>query len=319
VSKLRFRFAWAFCLVTLLFIACGMEDKLPVRIAGNDWPSSQLLYQGDYLLHTAVDGGKPAEYALAMLGSTSSVMRMMRNDLVDVGIMSLDQAIAFQIDTGLELCIAQVLDYSNGADALVVRPGTDLKKGGKTINLGLNGTILSKYMLNRADDNQILDKGNIHIIFADNNIAELYFNGKIDAAITSEPQLSRLVSLGAAVVFSSADIPGEIVDVVVSKKSVSQNRTQVLNLLRDRVWAEGLLYLNTKKTDERSKINFHPNALDVAYVDNLKGIKLLTGEQSQKILKNNLNGTVDNIFSHLVEMEEYSVNQRPQLRACSSH
>ncbi|WP_461516899.1 type 2 periplasmic-binding domain-containing protein [Porticoccus sp.] len=244
---------------------------------------------------------------------------MMRNDLVDVGFMSLDQAIAFQIDTGLELCIAQVLDYSNGADALIVRPGTNLKEGGKTINLGLNGTILSKYMLNRAEDNQILDKGNINIIFAENNIAELYVNGKIDAAITSEPQLSRLVSLGAAVVFSSADIPGEVVDVVVSKTSVSQSRTKALSFLRDRVWVAGLLYLNTKKTDERSKSNFHPNAVDVAYVDNLSGIKLLTGEQSQKILKNSLNGIVDNIFSHLVEMEEYSINQSPQLRACSSH
>ncbi len=319
MSKLRFRFACVLCLVTLLFTACGMEHKSPVRIAGNDWPSSQLMYQGDYILHSAVSGDQSVEYVLAMLGSTSSVMRMMRNDLVDVGFMSLDQAIAFQIDTGLELCIAQVLDYSNGADALIVRPGTNLKEGGKTINLGLNGTILSKYMLNRAEDNQILDKGNINIIFAENNIAELYVNGKIDAAITSEPQLSRLVSLGAAVVFSSADIPGEVVDVVVSKTSVSQSRTKALSFLRDRVWVAGLLYLNTKKTDERSKSNFHPNAVDVAYVDNLSGIKLLTGEQSQKILKNSLNGIVDNIFSHLVEMEEYSINQSPQLRACSSH
>jgi NitT/TauT family transport system substrate-binding protein len=61
----------------------------------------------------------------------------------------------------------------------------------------------------------------VHLVEAPlGQLDQLYAAGEIDAAVTFEPMRSRLKAAGARVVFSSASLPNEILDVLVIRQEV---------------------------------------------------------------------------------------------------
>jgi NitT/TauT family transport system substrate-binding protein len=76
---------------------------------------------------------------------------------------------------------------------------------------------------------------------------EAYARDLIDAMVTFEPVRTRLISEGGNEVFSSREIPGEIVDVLVVHEDILNNKqhTQVKDLIN--AWFRALDYLTNKK------------------------------------------------------------------------
>ena len=107
-------------------------------------------------------------------------------------------------------------DFSNGADALLLRGSGkrihDLK--GKSVLLVENS--VSHYLLSRALQWALLDESDVTIInVSDTEIADAFLAGKGDAVITWNPILSEIRRKAeVSQVFSSNLIPGEILDPV---------------------------------------------------------------------------------------------------------
>ncbi|MEE4155280.1 MAG: putative urea ABC transporter substrate-binding protein [Erythrobacter sp.] len=107
-------------------------------------------------------------------------------------------------------------DYSNGNDGILVKGGADVAAlKGKPVNLV--ELSVSHYLLARALEKSGMKMADVRTInTADADIAGAFSAPDVTAAVAWNPQLTAMKQIrGANLVFSSADIPGEIVDLLV--------------------------------------------------------------------------------------------------------
>lgn len=110
-------------------------------------------------------------------------------------------------------------DESYGADGIIARNSistlADLK--GKTVGVAVNQT--THYLLQKALDKVGLSDKDLNLVnMSSSDAGASFITGNLDAAVTWEPYLSNAVTSGTGkILFSSADAPGVIVDVIVMR------------------------------------------------------------------------------------------------------
>ncbi|MEM7663592.1 MAG: putative urea ABC transporter substrate-binding protein [Pseudomonadota bacterium] len=107
-------------------------------------------------------------------------------------------------------------DYSNGNDGILLKGTDDLAAiEGQQVNLV--ELSVSHYLLARALDSLDMPLTSVNTVnTSDADIAGAFTSPELTAAVAWNPQLSSMKAIeGANLVFSSADIPGEIVDLLV--------------------------------------------------------------------------------------------------------
>jgi NitT/TauT family transport system substrate-binding protein len=116
-------------------------------------------------------------------------------------------------------------DYSNGNDGVLLKGSDDLKAiKGRSVNLV--ELSVSHYLLARALNSVGMSLTDVKTVnTADADIVGAFASPDVTAAVAWNPQLSTMKGLpGAHEVFSSADIPGEILDLlVVDTKTLKAN------------------------------------------------------------------------------------------------
>ncbi|MEM8550143.1 MAG: ABC transporter substrate-binding protein, partial [Verrucomicrobiota bacterium] len=98
---------------------------------------------------------------------------------------------------------------------------------------GFEVTALGSYFLNRAMSLGGLSPGDLNTINVEvDDHEKAYREGLIDVVVTFEPEATRLRELGAVEVFSSRQIPNEIVDLLVVRRSLlKQHEDRIRNLV----------------------------------------------------------------------------------------
>jgi NitT/TauT family transport system substrate-binding protein len=117
---------------------------------------------------------------------------------------------------GVDSTALIVGDFSNGNDGVVLKGAKDLRAiEGRKVNLV--ELSVSHYLLARALDSVGLAERDITVVnTGDADIVAAAAAPGVDAIVTWNPQLAEVRALpGAALVFDSADIPGEIIDLLV--------------------------------------------------------------------------------------------------------
>ncbi len=107
-------------------------------------------------------------------------------------------------------------DYSNGNDGLLLKGANQLSAvRGRQVNLV--ELSVSHYLLARALETAGLKMTDVKTVnTADADIAGAFTSGDVTAAVAWNPQLTTMRQVpGANAVFTSADIPGEILDLLV--------------------------------------------------------------------------------------------------------
>lgn len=116
-------------------------------------------------------------------------------------------------------------DYSNGNDGILIKGSSDLAAiKGRQVNLV--ELSVSHYLLARALESAGLAMTDVNTVnTADADIAGAFSSPDVNAAVAWNPQLTTMKQAPQAnLVFSSADIPGEIVDLlVVDTATISAN------------------------------------------------------------------------------------------------
>lgn len=107
-------------------------------------------------------------------------------------------------------------DYSNGNDGILLKNGSDLSGLGEN-EIYLVEFSVSHYLLARALENAGMPMTAVRTVnTSDADIASAFSSPEVGAAVAWNPQLMTMKEApGANLVFSSADIPGEIVDLLV--------------------------------------------------------------------------------------------------------
>lgn len=172
------------------------------------------------------------------------------------------QAMAASLDVsvsaageGVPMKFVWAFDSSYGADGLIVKNGKGIEKvadlKGKEVAFHKGSashfflsTILEKAGLTDADIKAVDMKAS--------EAASAFMAGKVDAAVTWEPHLTKATAAGEKVLSTTKDTPGLIADVLAVREELAQKDAATVQALVDAL-AEATEYMN-KNADESNKI-----------------------------------------------------------------
>lgn len=205
-------------------LGCEAPRPEPLRIGYIDWPGYEILYlaqQKSFLQQ------EKAPVLLKDFTSFSDLLKALQVGRLDGAAMSINEMLLSRL--GKDYRVVFVLDVSHGADGIVgqqpIRSFKELKR--KRIGVELKG--LGGYVLTRALQKAGMDASEITRINMTATIEaySAFMNKEVDAVVTFEPVLSRLIAEQRGnLLFTSREIPDEIINVLIFHVDALKNRRQ---------------------------------------------------------------------------------------------
>ncbi len=281
MKHLALYIVFAISLITTATLqGCSENKPNPLRVGTNIWPGYEPLF-----LARSLDYLKSDEVKLVEFVSASEVMRAFTNQSLDAAALTLDEALLL-LERGADITVLLVHDISNGADAILGKPQIKAMPSLTGKRIGVEGSALGAYILARALELHNLSLKEVEIIQLEVNEHEkAYKEDRIDAVVTFEPVKTNLLNAGANELFSSKEIPGEIVDVLVVCNCVlKQQKGNIQTLING--WFKALNYLHNSPGDAvqrmTARLKMTPdeifNSFNGLHFPNRKeNIRLITG------------------------------------------
>jgi len=251
-----------------------------MRLGTNVWPGYEPLYLARSLGYIKND-----EVQLVEFISSSEVMRAFTNQSLDAASLTLYEALLL-LERGVDISIILVHDISNGADAILGKPEINNMQSIAGKRIGVEGSAVGAYTLTRALEQHDLSLEDIQIVQLEANEHEkAYKEGRIDVVVTFEPVRTNLLKSGANELFSSKEIPGEIVDVlVVCNCILTQQKENIKKLING--WFKSLDYIHKSHEDAAqrmtARLKLAPKDIihsfnSLHFPDREENIRLITG------------------------------------------
>lgn len=261
----------------LALAACSGPPELPLRVGLNPW----LGY--DPLVLARERGlTDPAELRIVELESSSESARQLRNGLLDAAGLTLPEAIELA-SSGVDIKVVAILSLSKGADAVVAKPGFANAAALKGARIGMENSALADVMLQRLLEAGGLQRDAVSLFrlpLVEHEVA--LTRGRVDAVITFEPVLSSLVAAGYHVLLDSANMPGEVVDVLVIRgDALGARPAQVRALLR--AFEDGRLALLAQPQEAAQMLAAGTDLDTASYLRALDQVRLLALEDSVEL------------------------------------
>lgn len=276
-----FRFAFFAlipCLVTIL-VSCLQSPAPPLRVGTNVWPGYEPLYLardlGYYQEHPSIQ--------IVNYPSATEAIRAYRNRDLEVVALTLDEALTLA-ETEPQLRVFLVADISQGADVILAKPSLQSLRDLKGKRVGVESTALGAYLLSRALEKAGMRLQDVRVIpLGASEHAAAYKQGQVDAVVTFEPTRSILLAAGARLLFDSTQIPGEIVDVLVTQQSILDNQQPMMKTL-GRAWFRSLDYLTQNPQEAARRIAPRQGVTPDQFLAALKLLKIPNLAENQAIL-----------------------------------
>jgi NitT/TauT family transport system substrate-binding protein len=253
-------------MLALLLGACSLTQAPPppLRIGANIWPGFAPLYAAaDRQLYGST------QVTMTTFSSLYDADRAFSQGRIDVLGTTLFDALRIA-DEGVALRVVLVIDYSNGADGVVASQGITSIPQLKGKRVAVEVGAINHFVLLSALDRAGLRESDVTLVnMSVEEAAKSLALGKIDAAALWEPLLSEQASAaGAQKLFTSAEIPGQIADVLVVRQDLAEQRPadvanlaigweQALQIWRTRPQeVEGVMAQSMNMTPDDLKANF---------------------------------------------------------------
>lgn len=264
-------------LLWVLFGCSGGEPQQPIRLGTNIWPGYEPLYLAQHL-----DLIKPSDVRLVEYPSASEVIRAFRNRSLEAAALTLDEALLLQQD-GIPVSVILVTDISDGGDVIMAREAIADMAALKGKRVAVESSALGAYVISRALEIHNLKLAEIKIKHLEVSAHEAaYRNGEIDAAVTFEPVRTQLIKQGAHEIFTSREMPGEIVDVVVVHNSLLEQPQRLKNLMDG--WFGALDYLKNQPQSAAGIIARRLKISPQEVPGSFDGLQLPSREENQRLL-----------------------------------
>jgi len=153
----------------------------------------------------------------------------------------------------------------------------------KDKSIGVENSALGSYILTRVLELAKLTNNDIQLVPLGVNQHEGAFDDNVvDAVITFEPVRSELLKKGAKEIFTSKDIPGEIVDVLVVRKEFLDSK-YIEDILQ--AWEISSKQILSGDSKAISLISKRLNQSSSEFINSLDGLSIPTREKSNTMLK----------------------------------
>jgi len=228
------------CLLGLIFLSTyskpGQEGN-PIKIGINEWTGFDPFILADKL--NLFEHNNVSVEVKRFSSAVSELEAIKKGDIQAAG-FTLDEAFSL-IGSGFKGKIVLVIDYSMGGDMIIGQQAiTDVSKlVGKTI--GYEGSVVGEFLLDRALRANHLKRDQVTLIdvSADNWLSS-FKSKNIDALVCYNPVANTLLDDHLAnLLFSSADMPFEIIDVLLFSESFyDDNKAAIAKVLE--AWFDAL-------------------------------------------------------------------------------
>jgi len=218
-----------------------------LRIAINPWPGYEFAALAEELGYYEDEGVNVRLIELSSLGDSRRAFERGRTDGLFGTSIEMMQA---RKASGREAVPVMVANFSDGADVVLARtPIAGVSElAGKRI--GVESGTLGMYVLLRSLESAGIAWGDVEIVHVPYTAQrEAFESGLIDAVVTFPPVSTELLEAGLGeVVFSSRDIPGEVVDLLAFDAEVlAERRSEVDAVLR--AYFRAVEYLHSHPRD----------------------------------------------------------------------
>jgi len=294
--------------IALCLSACGQKTNPPVEIAINPWPGYEFLLlaeQKGFFKEVGLNA------KLIQVGSLSDAQRSFVNGYTDGLASTAIEAVQAQVFSNTPLEIVLVPDYSNGGDVIIARKEFSNISSLKGKNIGCEVSSLGIFLLQRALAKEGLNLSDVNIVNVEQmNGERLMQDKKIDAFVSYPPvSLSILKQDEFHKVFTSAEIPKEIIDTIaVSKKALALNPDFVPKL--HKVWQMALDYYKQAPEDALNIMARREGISTEDFVGVLSDLKLVNTAEQKEIFESpeKLQQSVVDLCKTLVEIDAINYN-----------
>ena len=238
--------------------------------------------------------------------SATEEMRALKNGQIQGGGFTLDEAFTI-INSGFKGKVVLVVDYSEGGDMLIGQKEiTHVSQlVGKTV--GYEGSVVGQFLLDRALRANYVKKRDIHLIDvpADNWLVT-FKERKVDAIVCFNPVATKLLNdYEGRLLFSSADMPFEIIDVLLLSESFyNDNRVAVANIIK--AWFDALRYIKHNLDEAALIIATEKNISAEEYIVSLDGLVAPDLEANKVIMDAKSN---KNIYKHAQVIVDFMLSE----------
>jgi NitT/TauT family transport system substrate-binding protein len=228
--RVNFGYRYTKYLVQLLILSivtmtgCSQQEETSLRVGMIDWIGYETFFIAE-----DIGSFDEAKVKLVELKSESDAIYALRAANLEAAALTLDEALSL-VQSGIDLRIILIIDVSNGADALLVKPYIenleDLHNRKVAVDVGMVGALVLDAVLEKAG----LKVNDISVIACRVDEHEVCYE-KADAVITYEPERTRILNKGAKELFNSSQMNGQIVDVLVVRTEVLSSHPNSLKQL----------------------------------------------------------------------------------------
>lgn len=177
-------------------------------------------------------------------------------------------------------------DYSNGNDMVIAGPGIDSVKDLKGKKVGVEIGFVSHLLLLDALKQNGMSEADVELVnVPTNETPQVLSSGQVDAIVAWQPNSGMALNLvaGSKAVFTSADQPGLIYDVLAAApESLATRKDEWVKVLK--VWYRIVDYIQDPKTrDDAIKIMASRVGLSAdEYQGFVKGTRIMTLTEAKK-------------------------------------
>lgn len=269
--------------VSLALAAVASAAAAPLKVGYSDWPgwvAWQVAIEKGWLKEEGVD------VEFEWFDYVPSMDAFSAGKIDGVTVTNGDTLVMGA--TGAKGVMILVNDFSNGNDMIVAKPGIKDLKDLKGKKVGVEVGFVDHLLLLNGLEKAGMKESDVTLVNTKTNeTPQVLASGDVDAIGAWQPSSGLALKSvpGSTTVYSSADEPGLIYDVLtVSPASLAARRADWLKLVK--VWGKVVAYINDPKTQ--------PDALKIMaarvgltpeeYKPLLQGTKLQTLEEGKAIL-----------------------------------
>jgi len=279
----------------------------PLRIGFSDWPgwtAFEIGIQKGWFKEAGVDVQFDwFEYAPSMeafaAGKVDAVMMTMGDALVTGA-------------PGARSVAILITDYSNGNDMIVAKKGVDSIKALKGKSVGLETGLVEHLMLTKALEKNGLKIGDVKLVnVPTHQTAQTLASGNVDAIGAWQPNAGQALKAvaGSKAIFTSADLPGLIYDLVcVNPQSLKQRRGDWVKVVK--VWNRIVAFVKDP-AHQAEAVKIMAGRAGVSpeeYAKFMPGTRFLTPEEALK--RFTPNDTLDSLLGSGKVADKFNVENK---------
>ena len=273
------RYGRVVTIVAAAWLAGCARHEAPLRIGINAWPGNEFLFLAQ---EKGFFAAERVDVRLIEYSSLGDVRRAFDRGQLDGMTVTLVELLQSREGTRRAPRAFMATNVSNGADVIVARGeiASVAALAGKRV--AAEPESLGMFMLARALAREGMPFSAVAVVATDQtDMAKNLDSGWVDAAVTYPPVLFEIMQIpGTRTIFSSADIPGEVVDVVALAGDVLERRRDDAAAIV-RAWDRSLAYAAERPAEAQELMASRERISVEEFAQGLRGIRVLASKEQR--------------------------------------